>query len=520
MRRLTDWAFYLGLAALAGAVIVSLAAGMGGQAWAARLQPRLWWPLVIVGIVLVVISALPWLGNARRAVGPRTLSYGLNAVVSIVLVFGVIGFVEALSARHSQRVDLTENRRHSLSPQTIQVLKNLKSEVNAVGFFRSDQPGKRVAEDLFKQYASYAGKNFTWKVVDPDRDPALARRYGIESYGTIVLETKARSEKVLDAEEEKLTNGLVKVTREGKRTIYVLQGHGEHEITNTDRPGFSEAKAALERSNYDVKPLVLAREGKLPDDAAVVIVPGPRTELFAPEVDALDAYLGKGGKILMMIDPPFPQRVQDATVKKMLARWGVELGDNLIVELSPIGRLFGIGPEVPIIQQYEPHPITRDMGGITTLFPLTRSVTPVKTLPTGVNVQPLAKTSPESWGETDRQALEQGTAKPDPQDPKGPLPVATVVTKDKARLVVYGTSNLATNQFLNVQGNRDFFLNTVSWLAEEEDQITVRAKDTKSSPIFLSAQQARLVFLLPVVVLPGLVLAGGIAAVLRRRSAK
>jgi ABC-type uncharacterized transport system involved in gliding motility auxiliary subunit len=511
MRRLTDWAFYLGLVALAVAVI---------QPFALPRQGRLWWPFVSVGVGLVVISALPWLANARRSVGARTLTYGLNAAVSIVLVLGVIGFVEALSARHSARVDLTENRRHSLSPQTVQVLRGLKTEVNGVGFFRSDQPGKRVAEDLFKQYAAQAGKKFTWKIVDPDRDPALARRYGIESYGTIVLETKTRSEKVLDAEEEKLTNGLVKVTREGKRTIYVMQGHGEHELGNTDRPGFSEAKGALERSNYEVKPLMLAREGKVPDDAAVVVVPGPRTDLFPPEVDALDAYLGKGGKVLLMVDPPFPQRMQDAAVKRMLARWGVDLGDNLIVELSPIGRLFGIGPEVPIIQQYEPHPITRDLSGITTLFPLTRTVTPVKPLPTGVNVQPLAKTSPESWGETDRQALEQGTAKPDPQDPKGPLPVAAVVTKDKARLVVYGTSNLAVNQFLNVQGNRDFFLNTVSWLAEEEDQITVRPKDTKSSPIFLSAQQARLVFLLPVIVLPGLVLVGGIVALLRRRAAR
>jgi ABC-type uncharacterized transport system involved in gliding motility auxiliary subunit len=510
VRRLADVAFYLGLFALAAAVI---------QPFALPNQGRFWRSLVATGIVLVVLSSLPWLAGARRKLGARTMSYGLNAVVSILLVLGVVGFVEALSARHSARLDLTENKRRSLSPQTVSVLRGLKTDVNVVGFFRSDQPGKRVAEDLFKQYAGVAGKKLTWKIVDPDSDPALARRYGIESYGTIVLETKTRSEKVLDAEEEKLTNGLVKVTREGKRTVYVVQGHGEHEIGNTDRPGFSEAKGALEKSNYDVKPLVLARATTLPDDAAVVVIPGPRTDFFPPEIDALDGYLGKGGKVLAMVDPPFPAKMQDGAIKRFLARWGVDLGDNLVVELSPIGRLFGIGPEVPIIQQYEPHPITRDLAGITTLFPLTRTVTPVKTLPPGVNVQPLAKTSPESWGETDRQALEQGTAKPDPQDPKGPLPVAVVVTKDKARIVVYGTSNLVTNQFLNVQGNRDFFLNSVSWLAEEEDQITVRPKDTKQTPIFLSAQQGRVVALLPLVVLPGVVLAGGIVALIHRRSA-
>jgi hypothetical protein len=175
---------------------------------------------------------------------------------------------------------------------------------------------------------------------------------------------------------------------------------------------------------------------------------------------------------------------------------------------------------VPIIQQYEPHVITRDLGGITTLFPITRSVDVTKPAPAGVNVTPLARTSPDSWGETDREALAQGTAKPDPQDPKGPLSVAVVATRDKARLVVYGTSNLATNQFLNLQGNRDFFLNTVSWLAEEEDQISVRPKDSRQNPIFLSARQGQLVFWLPVIVLPGLVLAGGVIAVVRRRAAK
>jgi ABC-type uncharacterized transport system involved in gliding motility auxiliary subunit len=372
-----------------------------------------------------------------------------------------------------------------------------------------------VAEDLLKQYARYANGKFTWKVVDPDREPALARRYAIEAYGTVVLETKTKSEKVSDADEEKLTNGLVKVTREGKRTVYVLQGHGEHELNNAERGGFTEAKAALERANYEVKPLMLAREGKVPDDAAVVIEPGPRTDLFPPVLEALDAYIGRNGKLLVMVNP-----FQNEGLKKWVAKYGVELGDNLIVEPNPIGRLFGIGPEVPIVQQYESHAITRDMGGVSTLFPITRSVDKGKTVPQGTNVQLLARTSPQSWGETNRDALQRGEAQPDPQDPRGPLGVAAVATKDKARIVAYGTSTLASNQFLNLQGNRDFFLNTVSWLAEEEDQISIRPKDTRQSPVFLSAQQAQAVFLLPVVVLPALVLVAGIVVTVRRRAAK
>jgi ABC-type uncharacterized transport system involved in gliding motility auxiliary subunit len=505
IRRILDWGGYVGLVVLAAAVIVPF------------IRPewvRFRWTLIIAGVLLVIASLLARVEDFRGLAGRRTVRYGLNTAVAVVLVLGATVIVQALSFRHSARWDLTETKRFSLSSQTIQLLGSLKTDVSAVAFYRGDQPGKRVAEDLLKQYARYSNGKLTWRSVDPDREPGLARRYGIESYGTIVLETGAKSEKVLDAEEEKLTNGLVKVTREGKRAVYVIQGHGEHEITNTDRPGFSEAKSAMEKANYDVKPLVLARAGKVPDDAVVVLLPGPRNDLFAPELEALDAYVKRGGKLLAMVNP-----FQNEGLKKYLVKYGFQLDDDLVVEQNPIGRIFGIGPEVPIVQQYDSHPITRDMSGITTLFPLTRSITALKTPPQGVNVQPIARTSADSWGETNRADLNRGVAQPDAQDPKGPLTVAAVATVDKARIVVYGTSNLAANQFLNVQGNRDFFLNTVSWLAEEEDQIAIRPKDVKQTPVFMSSNQAQVVFLLPVVVLPALVIVGGIVTVIRRRSA-
>jgi ABC-type uncharacterized transport system involved in gliding motility auxiliary subunit len=505
IRRLLDWGGYLGIAVLGFGAILPF------------VRPdwnRYRWTLIGVGVVLVIVSLLARVEDFRGLFGRRSMRYGVNTAVAVALLLGATVVVQALSFRHSARWDLTENKRYSLSPQTIQLLGGLKSAVNAVAFFRSDQPGKRTAEDLLKQYARYSNGKFTWKSADPDREPGLARRYGIEQYGTIVLETGAKSEKVLDPEEEKLTNGLVKVTREGKRVVYVLQGHGEAELTNTERPGFSEAKSSMEKANYEVKPLVLARTGKVPDDATVVILAGPRNDLFPPELEALDAYVGRGGKVLAMVNP-----FQNEGLKKYLVKYGFQLDDDLVVEQNPLGRLFGIGPEVPIIQQYESHPITRDLGGVTTLFPLTRSITALKTPPKGVNVQVLARTSVDSWGETNRADLQRGVAKPDPEDPKGPLAVAAVATIDKARIVVYGTSNLAANQFLNIQGNRDFFLNTVSWLAEEEDQISVRPKDTKQTPVFMSANQAQAVNLLPMVVLPGLVLVGGIIAVVRRRAA-
>ena len=103
---------------------------------------------------------------------------------------------------------------------------------------------------------------------------------------------------------------------------------------------------------------------------------------------------------------------QNEGMKKFLATYGVDLGDDLVIESNPIGQLFGIGPEVPLVQQYEPHPITRDMSGITTLFPLTRSVGATKgQTPPGVDAPTLIRTSPQSWAETDRAALDRGEAR-------------------------------------------------------------------------------------------------------------
>ena len=519
-RRLAEGAFWVGLALLAAAVVQGLGARFNWAVIGAQWS-RFWWPLVIAGVVLLLLSFLPQWRDPRAALTTRTVRYGLNSLVAVLLVIGLIGVVEALSYRHNARLDLTENRRHSLSPQTIQILKSLKTNVTAVAFYRSDQPGKRVVEDLFKQYARFAGDKFTWKSVDPDREPTLARGFGIEAYGTTVLETKGRTEKVQDADqEEKLTNALIKVTREGKRVVYVLQGHGEPDLAGGDANGLGSAKSGLEAVNYEVKPLTLARAGKVPDDAAVVVVAGPRGDLFGPEVEALEAYLGQGGKLLSLLDPVSrPGQQEPEGLKRLLAKYGIELGNNVVIELNPLKQMATGAADLVIVDSFEQHPITRDLR-IIALFPSARTVGLVEKLPTGVNGQRLATTSPDSFAETDVAALRRGEARPDATDPKGPLSVAAVATRDKARIVVYGTSLLAVNQYFVQPGNRDLFLNTVSWLAEEEDQISIRPRDAKHTPVFLTSQQAQGVFWLPVVILPALALAGGVVAVIRRRAAK
>ena len=493
------------------------------------------WVFLGLGGAFLLLSLALNTGEARSAMGTRTARYGAGAAVMVLLALGIVVAANAISLRHSVRWDFTENKRNSVSPQTIQVLRTLKAPVSAIAFFRSDTPGKKTAEDLLTQYATYSRGKFTWRLEDTDRAPALARQYGVESYGTVVLEGGAagqtRTEKVQDAEEEKLTNAIVKITRAGKRVVYVLKGHGEREIGSTDRAGFSQAKEQMEKANYEVKDLFLARDPKIPDDAAIVVVPSPKTDLFPAELAALDGYIARAGKVFFMAAP-----FQAETTMKYLTKYGIVVDEDVVIELNPIGQLFGVGPLVPVVGTYEPHPITKDMGGVMTLFPLTRSVSVAKALPKGVQASPLAQTSRQSWGETDKNVFQTGKATPDPNEKTGPLSVAMVATVDaqpdpkaegdaakkppKARIVVVGTADFASNQFLGAQGNRDFFLNVVSWLAEEEDLISIRAKDPKQNPVVLTSGQSRLVLGLPLLALPGAVLICGIGVIMQRRRAR
>ncbi len=474
----------------------------------------------------------------KHLLSHRGTRYGLNTAAALFLFLAVVVVVEALAIRHNVRVDLTQGRRHSLSSQSINLLRSLEKDVNAVAFYQTDEPQKEAAQDLLDQYAHVSPK-FRFEFVDPDRHPALAKRYGITTYGTIVLEAGGREEKVQGANEEKMTNALVKLRRQKKRVVYFLTGHGEADLENTERQGLSQAKQALTDVDYEVKPLLLLREKEVSEDAAVMIIAGPQSDLLPTELQAIEAYTKRGGKLLVLLDPFTAPEL--ATVLK---QYGILMGDDVIVDR--LSRAFGGDYLLPVITEYEPHPITKDFT-MAAFFPFARTVDAAKAPPPGVTVQVLGRTSAGSWAEADRKALERGEASLDPKkDRPGPVPVGAVATikvttddgrpttegakaekaanreaatanRKKGRIVAYGTSGFITNSHLNLSGNRDIFLNSVSWLAEEEELIAIRPRQAKFTPLVLTANQGWLAFWTTVIIPPFAILGAWITVFLRRR---
>jgi ABC-type uncharacterized transport system involved in gliding motility auxiliary subunit len=475
----------------------------------------------------------------RHAFNWRTLKYGSHASLFTVIVLAVVCILYSLAVQHNRRFDVTQAKRFTLAEQSIKLVQGLHYPIKIIGFYSLAERDREAFTDLAKQYTQYTDK-LSYEVIDPDRQPAVAKQYDITAYNTVVVEGNGKKEKIARVEEAALTNAILKLTRTTKKVVYFVTGHGEPALTDSDRTGYSGAKQALEEQNYTVQELVLARQPQVPDDAAVVIVAGPRQDLLESETEALSTFLGRSGHLLVMLDP---ESVPGLVT--FVQHYGIEVGNDVVIETNPLGRLVGGDYLMPVVVAYENHAITKELGNVMTMFPVVRSVQVAKELPKGITAQGLAMTSTESWAETDIKALhERHTAFDPDSDRRGPISIAAVatITPDKqdtnagssesselseqeksatpraARLVVFGDSEFANNNLFPVQGNGNLFLNTVSWLADEEDLIAIRPrKGGGSGPVMLTAAQAPLIFWLPVVLLPLGVLGSGAVVFVRRK---
>jgi ABC-type uncharacterized transport system involved in gliding motility auxiliary subunit len=191
---------------------------------------------------------------------------------------------------------------------------------------------------------------------------------------------------------------------------------------------------------------------------------------------------------------------------------------------------------VPVAASYPSHPITQNFKFITA-FPLARSVSPVSGGVNGHIAQPFVETSPRSWAETDiKSLLTSGQVSLDESkgDKKGPITIAVAVSgaatpppdapkpaddapKPEARVVVFGDSDFAANSGLGIQGNRDLFMNTVGWLSQQENLISIRPKDPDDRRITLTATQQANITWLSLLFIPGAIFGAGIYNWWRRR---
>jgi ABC-type uncharacterized transport system involved in gliding motility auxiliary subunit len=480
----------------------------------------------------------------------RQARYGTLSIVGILVFIGILVAVNYLAARQNKRWDLTANQVHSLSEQTVKVLRSLDAPVKFTAFV-APSPDRGPTEDLMRErleeYA-YHSSNVSVEYVDMDRQPARAKQAEVQQYGTTLVEYKGRIERATGSTEQDLSNALIKATTGQTKKVYFTQGHGEKDPTSSDRAGFGTIGQELTRDNYGVERLVLVQQKEVPADASIVVIAGPRTDFLPGEIDALKRYLAKGGKVMFMLDPPEPGQPDTLTgLTAVLKDWAINAGNDIVLDASGIGQLFQAGPEVPVAAKYNAHPIT-DRFEVMTAYPLARSMSTIEGGANGRFAQPLVETSAQSWAEADLKSLLGGDRvgfNADRGDRQGPITLGAAVSapatdvpakpaepatngnpdktnpdgdqKPETRIVALGDSDFAANGYLGVQGNRDFFMNAINWLAQQENLIAVRPREPEDRRLTLTADQQSRIMLLSLLVIPGLVLATGVYNWWRRR---
>jgi len=526
--------------------------------------------LTALGIAAGLLYLVVCFDDIRKVFSARSFRSGTNSLLITCLVLSLLVIVNMIGYRHFFWKDITVARKYELSPLTMEIIKEIeqkKQDVYVTSFFwtyidRSlsqeqnrtlifqNRERERKLRDLLAVYSGVS-PYIQYRFLDPNRELMLARQYNIQRYrgNVTIVESGDNQEMVADMEtEEQMTNSLIKVLSEERKTVYFLEGHQERDIDDGSPDGFMMAASAIQDQAYEVKRLNVFESGGVPENACALVIPGARKEIMTEEIALIEDYLSKGGRVLVCVDPEY-----DTSLIEWLLGWGIRVGDDIVVDNSAAGMRQGAGPTEPLLYSYDrEHPITQFLMKAFTTMPTVRSVRLVDTPPEDLELTVLASTSDNSWGERNRGSLTVKNPTFDPDDLSGPVPVAVAMLKKlrevkpgieelqtgpgsrmptqeeirkmrlekstvRAQLVVFGDSHFASNAYLRYGGNWDLFMNTVNWLIGDERLINIRSKDPEDQTIYITQRQFKRMALVVKMIIPAVVfLFGGWVMIIRR----
>ncbi len=497
-----------------GVIGISLAlAGMIGYHFAPE---SIWIITAVEGLALIclILFFVAHADTVRSISARRSTRMGAHSLLMVLLFIGILSVLNFLAARHSFRWDLSENQNYSLAPQTHRVIKSLPREVKITVFTREKDPGYQTYKERLDSYRQ-ASPKIVVEFVDPERQPKVAQSYGITRSDTAVFESGAQTVRVSTPSETELTGALIRVSKDDKKRVLFLEGHGEPGTDNRDRTGFSIAKEILTKQGYEVGTLSLLTQPAVPDNTSILAVAGPRKSMTTEELDRIRAYVEKGGHLLLMVDPD-----TQAELNPLLKQWGLGLGPGILVDFQD--RLAQGEPTVLLVRTFTEHEITQDLSAAV-LFPLARHITFDEQAGKDWDFVQLARTSPNSRAVM--KASGRIIALDEKADIKGPLSMAAALApktspaegKPRPAIVIIGNSTFASNAFVNFPGNSDFFLHSVAWLAQDRDMIAIGPRDQALRPFVPNPTQERTLLYLQVFFLPALVLITGVNVWRKRR---
>ena len=444
-------------------------------------------------------------------------------VVGVVLVAVVLGG-NLLAYAHNAQADLSAAHRFSLAPQTKSVTDQVKSPLKVTAFLNKAGATARDARFLLARYHEL-NRQISFSVVDPDADPAAARRYGVGQYSTVALTYRGRRVDAPSVTELDISTGILRLVRGGTKTVCVVTGHGEPALDDQSGQGLSKVADVLRHNAYEIRMLDLTvGQAAVPPDCAALFEFGPRDPLGPQEVQAVSAYAKAAGRVMVVTSS-----LSTADPNPLVETWGVHFLGGVVVDPK---RSEG-GDQTNVVIETLPtsSPV---VDGVTRLqFPATAGLALARDLREGLTVERLATTSDASFLESNPDQEMQF----DRNDIPGPVVVATASDDShveasgeqrvpgggarvvRTRVLTTASDTWLTNDFLDRLSNRRFFVNGLGWLTQDEQLIATTAQVSTDRSLPLTAERQARILVVTVGLVPGAIIGAGLLAHfgLRRR---
>ena len=442
----------------------------------------------------------------------------LQNTAFVLLFLLAVGMLAWLSTQYNYQADWTANARNSLSDASVELLQGIDGEVRVQVFTADVGPMRQRIADLIARYQRYKA-DVSLEFVNPDLEPELVRKLGISREGELRLYYQGRQEKVLAWDEQSIVNALQRLTRSDERWLVFVEGHGERSPFGEANHDLGVWAQELEAKGFRLQAINLATQAVIPDNTSVLVIAGPQVNFLPGEVAMIEAYVERGGNLLWLADPDGLYGLE-----AIADQLGIVLVPGVIVD--PTAQVFAIDdPTFAIVGDYGIHPLTRGFD-VLTIFPRAA----------GVSAEPQGDwradgflvTTERGWSETGVLAGE--IAFDDREDVAGPLTIGVSLTRElmnaagddashQQRVVVVGDGDFISSAYLGNGGNLELGMNMVNWLSRDDQLISIPVKTALDSSLNLSRTQSIVIGFGFLLVLPLLLLAGGLSVWLKRRKA-
>jgi hypothetical protein len=467
----------------------------------------------------------------------------VNRLIQVCLILSLLGGLNYLSIRYFDRVDLTENHRFALSAESVAYIKQLREPVDIIVTLPADTSNEeeiallRYLRILLREYSMAGQINGESRIrvefVDIFRDRAraleIAQRYGIDDTRSILVNYQDRR-RLLQLDEfvefdgdritaytgeSALTSAIVEVHQERTPVIYFLTGHGEDRLDDTrPRIGLSALSKVIRSRNMLPRAIDLNAVDGVPEDAGIIVIANPKGPLSSGEVEKIRHYLeDQSGRVLIWLNAN-----DSHGLETLLPQWGISLPDKVIVEAD---KAFLDSSGNILIRNFADHPVTRSLIENQTSLVVgdCRPVLPIQPNPADERMEiiPLFATSSSSWGENRLSFSANPTFDP-LLDTTGPLPVAVASQQTASsqlginipggKLVILGTADVFTNQYLVNIGNSTLLFGILNWMLERNQLIAIPPRPATTYKIQLSESELKKIGLIFICVPFGVAVCG------------